>query len=81
MDEPTAALGLKEKQQVIDLIFNLKRKGVTTIVTSHEMQDVFEIADRIVVIYQGSCVAVKEKNKTNIEEIANLIINGASTSN
>lgn len=79
MDEPTAALGLKEKQQVIDLIFNLKGKGVTTIVISHEMQDVFEIADRIVVIYQGKCVAVKEKEKTTIEEIANLIITGQST--
>jgi len=80
MDEPTAALGIQEKRQVMDLILNLKGKGVTTIVISHEMQDVFEIADRIVVIYQGKCVAVKEKNKTNIEEIAHLIINGESTS-
>ena len=76
MDEPTAALGIREKQQVKDLIRDLKIKGVTAIVISHEMQDVFEIADRIVVIYQGKCVAVKEKNMTTIEEIANLIIAG-----
>ena len=79
MDEPTAALGIQEKKQVFDLIRDLKTKGVTTIVISHEMQDVFEIADKIVVIYQGTCVAVKEKNKTTIEEIANLIITGQST--
>jgi ABC-type sugar transport system ATPase subunit len=40
------------------------------------MQDVFEIADRIVVIYQGQCVTVKEKEKTTIDEIASLIITG-----
>jgi ABC-type sugar transport system ATPase subunit len=78
MDEPTAALGIKEKRQVFDLIRELKIKGVTSIVISHEMQDVFEIADKIVVIYQGKCVAVKEKNYTTIEEIANLIITGQS---
>ena len=76
MDEPTAALGIREKQQVKDLIRNLKEKGVTTIIISHEMQDVFEIADRIVVIYQGQCVTVKEKEKTTIDEIASLIITG-----
>jgi ABC-type sugar transport system ATPase subunit len=79
MDEPTAALGIQEKKQVFDLIRDLKAKGVTTIVISHEMQDVFEIADKIVVIYQGTCVAVKEKINTTIEEIANLIITGQST--
>jgi ABC-type sugar transport system ATPase subunit len=76
MDEPTAALGIQEKRNVLDLILDLKNKGVTTILISHEMQDVFEIADRIVVFFQGRCVALKEKNKTSIEEIAQLIITG-----
>jgi len=79
MDEPTAALGIKEKRQVMDLISDLKTEGVTTIFISHEMQDVFEIADKIVVIYQGQCIAVKEKDKITIEEIANLIITGKGT--
>jgi ABC-type sugar transport system ATPase subunit len=78
MDEPTAALGIQEKEQVMDVIRDLKSKGVTTIIISHEMQDVFDIADRIVVIYQGRCVAVKEKESTTIEEIASLIISGHS---
>jgi ABC-type sugar transport system ATPase subunit len=79
MDEPTAALGIHEKRQMMDLFNNLKAKGVTTIIISHEMQDVFEIADKIVVIHQGRCVAVREKDKTTIEEIANLIITGKDT--
>jgi simple sugar transport system ATP-binding protein len=76
MDEPTSALGIQEKQQMMDLFYNLKTKGVTTIIISHEMRDVLEIADKIVVIHQGQCVAVKDKDKTTIEEIANLIITG-----
>ena len=78
MDEPTAALGIKEKRQMIDLIKNLKTKGVTTVIISHEMQDVFEIADKIAVIFQGQCITVKDKVETSVEEIANLIINGKS---
>jgi len=78
MDEPTAALGIKEKRQMLDLLLDLKAKGVTTIIISHEMQDVFEIADKIVVIHQGQCIAVKEKASTSVEEIANLIIRGKS---
>jgi len=80
MDEPTAALGLKEKRQMLDLFMDLKAQGVTTIIVSHEMQDVFEIADKIVVIHQGQCIAVKEKTNTTFEEIANLIINGKNDS-
>jgi len=76
MDEPTAALGIREKRQVMDLILDLKSKGVTVLVISHEMSDVFEIADVIVVLYQGKLVAVKKKSETNINEVAQLIITG-----
>ncbi len=76
MDEPTAALGIREKRQVMDLILDLKSEGVTVIVISHEMHDVFEIADKIVVLFQGNLIAVKEKHKTTIDEIASLIIAG-----
>jgi len=76
MDEPTAALGIKEKKQVMNLILELKSKGVTVIIISHEMSDVFEISDRIVVLYQGKCVGIMERNKTNIDKVAKLIITG-----
>ena len=78
MDEPTAALGIKEKRQVKDLILDLRSRGVTIIVISHEMADVFEISDKIVVLLQGRCVGIKEKSKTDIGEIAKLIITGRS---
>ncbi len=78
MDEPTAALGIKEKKQVMNLILDLKAKGVTVIIISHEMNDVFEVSDCIAVLYQGKCVGVREKNKTNIDDIARLIITGSS---
>jgi ABC-type sugar transport system ATPase subunit len=76
MDEPTAALGIREKRQVMDLILDLKSKGVTVLVISHEMSDVFEVADVIVVLYQGKLVAVKNKSETSINEVAQLIITG-----
>lgn len=76
MDEPTAALGIREKRQVMDLILDLRSKGVTVLVISHEMSDVFEIADVIVVLYQGKLVAVTRKSETSINEIAQLIITG-----
>lgn len=77
MDEPTAALGLQEKRKVKDLILDLKSKNVTVVVISHEMSDVFEIADKIAIFYQGKCVEYKEKRQTNIDEVAKLIITGA----
>ncbi len=76
MDEPTAALGIQEKSKVKELILDLKSQGVTIIVISHEMSDVFEICDNIVVFFQGQCVGNKEKEKTTIDEIAKLIITG-----
>jgi len=78
MDEPTAVLGIKEKKQVMRLILDLKSNGVTVIIISHEMSDVFEVSDCIAVLYQGKCVGVREKNKTNIDDIARLIITGSS---
>ena len=78
MDEPTAALGIHEKKQVKKLILDLKSKNVTVIIVSHEMSEVFELADRIIVLFQGKCVSVAEKEKTDVEEIAKLIITGNS---
>jgi ABC-type sugar transport system ATPase subunit len=49
---------------------------VTVLVISHEMSDVFEVADVIVVLYQGKLVAVKKKSETSINEVAQLIITG-----
>ena len=53
LDEPTAALGVAQTKQVLDLIHRLKHQGHAVIVISHNLVDVFEVADRIVVLYLG----------------------------
>jgi len=57
MDEPTAALGVAQTRMVLDLIKTLASRGVAVMVVSHNLNDVFEIADRITVLYLGRSVA------------------------
>jgi D-xylose transport system ATP-binding protein len=56
MDEPTAALGVAQTQMVLDLIKTLAGRGVAVMVVSHNLVDVFQVADRIAVMYLGHCV-------------------------
>jgi hypothetical protein len=53
LDEPTAALGVPQTRQVLDLIRRLKDRGLGVVVITHNMADVFEVADRVVVLYLG----------------------------
>jgi ABC-type sugar transport system ATPase subunit len=57
MDEPTAALGVSQTRQVLDLIKRLSSQGVAVLVVSHNLNDVFAVADRIVILYLGQMVA------------------------
>jgi ABC-type sugar transport system ATPase subunit len=57
MDEPTAALGVAQTRMVLDVIKALAARGVAVVVISHNLNDVFEVADRIVVLYLGRSVA------------------------
>jgi len=57
MDEPTAALGVAQTKMVLDLIRSLKAQGVTVIVISHNLNDVFAVADRIAILHLGRLVA------------------------
>lgn len=74
MDEPTAALGVKESRKVLDLILQLKEKGCSIIVVSHNMRHVFNVADRIVVLRGGHKVGDKRKSETTPDEIVKLIV-------
>ena len=56
MDEPTAALGVAQTEMVLDLIKRLAARGVSVLVISHNLNDVFEVADRIAVLYLGRLV-------------------------
>ncbi|MEN3186695.1 MAG: ATP-binding cassette domain-containing protein [Atribacterota bacterium] len=74
MDEPTAALGVKESRRVLDLILRLKEKGCSVIVISHNMRHVFNVADRIVVLRGGRKVGDKRKAETTPDEVVKLIV-------
>ncbi len=76
MDEPTAALGPGETALVKDLILQLKRKGVGIILISHDIEDVFDLADRLVVMAGGRVVGRLETATATREQVLSLIIMG-----
>src|SRR5213596_4040568 len=77
MDEPTAALGVKETRQVFDLILRVRERGLPVILISHDMPHVFELADRIHIMRLGRRVAVvTPKTHTMPEAVA--IMTGAT---
>ena len=69
LDEPTAALGVQQTKQVLDLIRRLKENGLGVVVISHNILDVFEVADRIVVLRLGKRVATFKTGETTQEEV------------
>ena len=74
MDEPTAALGVAEQRKVLNLITTLKTQGVAIILISHQMYDVFQIADRIVVMRRGEKVGELKADETNPDEVVSLMV-------
>jgi ABC-type sugar transport system ATPase subunit len=74
LDEPTNNLGVKEERKIIDLIKNLRDKhDMSVIVISHNINHVFELVDRIIVLRNGEKVGERLKNETNIKEIVSMI--------
>jgi simple sugar transport system ATP-binding protein len=73
MDEPTAAISVRQVAEVLDLIRRLKGQGVSVMLISHRMPDVFAVADRIIVMRRGGKVADKKVADTSPEEITGLI--------
>jgi simple sugar transport system ATP-binding protein len=73
MDEPTAAISVRQVAEVLELIRRLKAQSVAVMLISHRMPDVFAVSDRIIVLRRGSKVADKETHKTSPEEITGLI--------
>ena len=78
LDEPTAALGVAQTRQVLDLIKRLRDRGLGVIVISHNLTDVFEVADRIVVLFLGRRVATFDKNATTPEQVVGAITGAAA---
>ncbi|MBV9171919.1 MAG: sugar ABC transporter ATP-binding protein [Chloroflexi bacterium] len=74
MDEPTAALGVRESHMVLDLIQRLKGSGTGVVVISHNLQHVFSVADRILVLRRGRVAGLRDKAVTSPDEIVKLIV-------
>ncbi len=75
LDEPTAALGVRETRKVMELIKRTKdeRKRASIILISHNLQQVFELVDRIIVLRHGQIIGIKNKEETNTDEIVSMI--------
>jgi simple sugar transport system ATP-binding protein len=73
MDEPTAAISVRQVAQVLELIRRMKAQGVAVMLISHRMPDVFAVCDRIIVMRRGAKVADKRTVETSPEEITGLI--------
>jgi len=74
MDEPTAALGVRERARVLDLVRRLREGGVAVIMISHSMPDVFAVCDRILVLRRGVKVGERRTAETSEEEIVRLMV-------
>jgi ABC-type sugar transport system ATPase subunit len=79
MDEPTAALGVAETKAVEDVIFGLKRQGLTVLVISHNLDQIFRITSGIWVLRRGRVIGYRETIRTRPDEIVGMIT-GAPTS-
>ena len=76
MDEPTAALGVPEQRKVIQLIHQLKAQGRGVIFISHNLQDIFAVSDRIVVLRRGVLAGERRIAETNHDEVVKLMVGG-----
>jgi fructose transport system ATP-binding protein len=76
LDEPTAALGVRESEQVLDLIRELRRQQLPVILISHNMPQVFSVCDRVQIQRLGACAGVVSPKTTSAEE-AVAIMTGA----
>src|SRR5258706_12637317 len=74
MDEPTAALGVPEQLKVLELIRTLRHQGVPVILISHNMQDVFAVADRVIVMRRGSKAGERRISESNENEVVGLMV-------
>jgi D-xylose transport system ATP-binding protein len=76
LDEPTAALGVAQTRQVLDLVKRLRDKGLAVVVISHNLHDIFEIADRITVLRLGQNVSVLKAAESSQQEVVHAITAG-----
>lgn len=74
LDEPTAALGVRESRKVLDLVRHLRDEGIAVILITHNMEHVIELADRAVVLRQGRKIGELKPERANQQELVSLIV-------
>jgi D-xylose transport system ATP-binding protein len=79
LDEPTAALGVAQTRQVLELVKRLAEQGLAVVIISHNLHDVFEVANRITVLRLGRNAGVFERDATTQQEIVSAITAGVAT--
>ena len=79
LDEPTAALGLRERRNVLRLVQQLPEAGISVVLISHNLEEVISVADRAVVLRQGIKVGEVAASHDNHEQIVSLIVGGQPT--
>lgn len=79
MDEPTAAISVRQVAEVLGLIHRLRDAGISVVLISHRMPDVFEVCDRVIVMRRGHKVADKRIAATSPEEVTGLITGAIHT--
>jgi len=79
MDEPTAALGVVQTKMVLDLIKRLRDRGLAVMVISHNLTDVFEVADRIAVLYLGRLVVQDDASNFDLQSVVHYMTTGGSS--
>jgi ABC-type sugar transport system ATPase subunit len=79
LDEPTAALGVAQTEQVLALVRRLAQQGLAVVIISHNLHDIFETANRITVLRLGRDVGVYERDKTSQQEVVHAITAGVPT--
>lgn len=81
MDEPTSALAVAEVEAVLALINRVKNRGVSVILITHRLQDLFRVCDRIAVMYEGTNVAERHIADTTLDELIRLIVGDTELKN
>jgi ABC-type sugar transport system ATPase subunit len=76
MDEPTAALGVQEQRKVLDLIRTLKGQGITILVISHNLEHVFEVCERIIVLRAGQVEGIVRTGEVDKQAVVSLVMGG-----
>jgi len=77
LDEPTAALAVREVEKVLGLIRRLSSQGVSIVLITHRLQDVFRVCDRIAILYEGRLAAQRSVEETSLDEVVDFMMGAA----